>query len=208
MGENVDLLKCKKIGLFFGSFNPITIAHLMVANFAYQTGLFDEIWLVVSPANPFKRGENTPIDVRYRFTMVELSILHAPFIKACGIEMGLSQPNYTINTLNKLTQDYPSHTFTIVCGEDVYFQTPSWKSSKEINDRFSFLVYRRMGDTGSRIRENEKENVRLISQYVEDTPILNISSTMVRNLIKNKKTVNFLVHDSVKAYIELNKLYN
>lgn len=192
----------RKIGLYFGSFNPVTIAHLLVANAVYNDGCVDEIWLVVTPENPAKSNSSSLISFDHRVNMARLATRDCNFIKVCEIEEQLPRPNYTINTLHKLVDTYPEYKFFIVCGEDVYFQSENWKSADEIKNSFEFIVYPRPGYHAQTLIQTAG------AMIIQDAPVIPISSTLVREMIKNNKSVNFLVDNHVKEYIQTNKLYN
>lgn len=194
----------RKIGLYFGSFNPITIAHLLVANSVYNSGLVEEIWLVVTPENPAKANSGTLIPLEHRVAMALLATQDCEFITICEIEKELPRPNYTINTLNKLQEEHPDDKFFIICGEDVFHQSASWKSADEIKERYEFIVYPRPVLLSDAIYKPQSGTAHVIN----DAPVLPISSTMIREMIKNGQSINFLVTNNVKEYINDNQLYN
>lgn len=193
----------RRVGLYFGSFNPVTIAHLLVANAVYNTGLVDEIWLVVTPENPFKSNSSELVSFEHRVEMSLLATRDCGFLKVCDVEGQLPRPNYTINTLLKLTEENPECDFYIVCGEDVYFQSKNWKSAEQIKSNYKFIVHPRPGYEKGVIVTPYEGSVYVLS----DVPALPISSTIIREMIKNNKSINFLVNNYVKEYINTNKLY-
>lgn len=194
----------RNVGLYFGSFNPITIAHLLVSNYVYNSGLVDEVWFVVTPENPAKANSGILIPFEHRVEMALLATQDCEFAAICVIEKELPRPNYTINTLNKLQKDYPDDRFFIICGEDVYYQSASWKSADDIKDKCEFIVYPRPGLASGVIYGPQRGTAHFIS----DAPALPISSTMIREMIKTGKSINFLVTNNVKEYINDNQLYN
>ena len=193
----------RNIGLYFGSFNPITVAHLLVANYAYNSGLVDEVWFVVTPENPAKANSGILIPLEHRVEMATLATQGCDFTKICDIEKELSRPNYTINTLNKLREDYPDDKFLIICGEDVYHQSANWKSADAVKDKCEFIVYPRPGLASGVIYGPQRGT----AHFINDAPVLSISSTMIREMIKNGQSINFLVTNNVKEYINDNQLY-
>ena len=129
----------KNIGLFFGSFNPIHLGHLAVAEFFAQNTSSDEVWLVVSPQSPFKE-KNILMENHHRLAMVQLAIEDKSNLKACAEEFDLPSPNYTINTLNHLKKKYPEHQFTLLMGQDNMAYFDRWKEHDQILDQFHLFV--------------------------------------------------------------------
>jgi len=136
--------KQKNIGLLFGTFNPPHIGHTLIANYFYITNNFDEIWFMVSPQNPFKK-DITLLDEKLRLEMVRLAIEDANYLKASDIEFSLPKPSYTINTLEKLKNDYPQYTFNIIMGSDNAISIEKWKDFQNIIDNYRIYVYPRTG---------------------------------------------------------------
>ena len=182
-----------RIGLYFGSFNPIHNGHLIIANHIKQNEGLDAVWFIVSPQNPFKQ-ENTLLNVNHRIHLIQLSIEGEAGLSVSSIELKLPKPSYTINTLIYLTEKYPKHQFKIIIGSDGFQNIDKWKNSKEIISNYSFLVYVRPG--------YEKINHEFAEFKKVDAPLLNISSTLVRNLIKSRKSIRYLVPDVVKEEID------
>jgi len=169
-----------KIGLFFGSFNPIHKGHLAIAEFLKQKNLFDQIWMVVSPNNPLKE-KNELMDEDCRFEMVKLAIRNYPYLHACDVEFSLPKPSFTINTLHHIENQYPNYEFSLILGNDNMENFHQWKEYGEILERFKIYVYPRNNESF-----NKKEHPHIL--YL-DAPLLPVSATEIRHLLKNGKTV-------------------
>jgi nicotinate-nucleotide adenylyltransferase len=190
-----------KIGLYFGTFNPIHIGHLIIANhFAEYSGL-DQIWMVVTPHNPLK-NKQTLLDDYQRLQLVFLATEDYPKIKPSDIEFKLSQPNYTVNTLAHLQDKFPEHEFSLIMGEDNLKSLHKWKNQEVILQNHEIYVYPRISSE----LENSiyKTNPKV---HIIDAPIVEISSTFIRENIKNKKNVRPLLPEKVWEYIDHNNLY-
>lgn len=189
----------KKIGLFFGSFNPIHVGHLIIANtMAYQTDL-DEVWFVVSPQNPFKKNKSLLHEFD-RLTLVEKAISANYKLKATDIEFHLSKPSYTIDTLTVLAEKYPQHQFVLLMGEDNLVQFEQWKNYDKILEYYQLYVYPRP-NTGEHSFKNHPK-VKFIP-----APLLDISATYIRKCIKEGYPIQYLVADEVAEYIRWKKFY-
>lgn len=195
----------KKIGLYFGSFNPITNAHLMVAiqalEYSDQFSL-DEVWLVVSPQNPQKKS-NSLAPAKDRVNMIKEAIKETgdARLKCCEIELGLPTPSYTHVTLHELELENPGVDFTIICGADTYHNVPTWKHGEFIWNKYSFLVIERKGDYDKK-GFTLKDSDDFIPGY------FSVSATLVRERIKNNLDITPLVPSQVKEYLYLNKVYH
>lgn len=190
-----------KIGLFFGSFNPIHVGHLIIANhFAEHTDL-QQIWIIVTPHNPFKEKKSL-LDDQQRLHLVRLAIEDYPKIKVSDIEFKLTQPNYTINTLTYLQEKHPQHEFSIIMGEDNLKSLHKWKNYEIILQNHDIYVYPRIS---SDINENVIKTPRTIHHIT--APVVEISSTTIRTDIRMKKNIRPLLSEKVYAYIEHNNLY-
>ena len=190
-----------KIGLYFGTFNPIHMGHLIIANhFAEHTDL-DQIWMVVTPHNPLKKKE-TLLDDYQRLQLVTLATEDYPKIKPSDIEFKLSQPNYTVNTLAHLQDKFPNHEFSLIMGEDNLKSFHKWKNHEVILQNHEVYVYPRIssGTENSELKKHPK--IHFI-----DAPVVEISSTFIRDNIKNKKNVQPLLPSKVWAYIDHNNFY-
>ncbi|MDY6800112.1 MAG: nicotinate (nicotinamide) nucleotide adenylyltransferase [Bacteroidota bacterium] len=186
-------------GLFFGSFNPIHIGHLAIANYMLEFGNIDEIWLIVSPHNPLKK-EETLMDENERLKMVEMALNNDLKIKPSAIEFNLPRPSYTIDTLNYLSGKYPNKQYKIILGTDNFKSIHQWKNYNEILTNYDILVYPRAGyDIGG--YENYP-NISLV-----DAPLMEISSSFIRKSLKNKKNVKYFLPYGIYDYINKNHLY-
>lgn len=186
-----------KIGLFFGSFNPIHIGHLIIANyFAEETDL-DQVWFVVSPQNPFKT-KNSLLDERHRLYMVNLAIEDNYKLQASNIEFHLPKPSYTIDTLTYLKEKYPDHEFILIMGSDNLLSFQKWKNYEQILKSHRIYIYTRA--------EEDKRTYDLPGDIrFFDVPIINISSTYIRTNISMGKSVRYLVPEKVWQHlIEMN----
>lgn len=189
----------KNIGLLFGSFNPIHIGHLALANYIIEYSSLDEIWFVVSPQNPFKESDEL-IDEQLRFKMVELAIGNEPRFNACDIEFEMSRPSYTVNTLSHLQQKFPHQQFSIIMGSDNLQSIKRWKNASEILTTYPIIVYPRPGYLISQMPVNAK-----IKVY--EAPLLDLSSTLIRKGIGEGKKLQFLLPTGVFQFIESRGLY-
>jgi nicotinate-nucleotide adenylyltransferase len=189
----------KKTGLFFGSFNPIHIGHLALANYMLSFAGIDELWFVVTPLNPLKKKSSLLAD-HHRLEMVQLAIQNADRMKASNIEFKLPQPNYTINTLTHLKEKFPEHTFFPIIGSDNLETFHKWKNHEQILKQYQILVYPRFGFDANEWKENKKV------KWTE-APKIEISSTFIRNAIKKKKDVRFFLPEAVWNYIDKMNFY-
>lgn len=178
-----------KIGLFFGSFNPIHVGHLIIANIAYETTEIDQIWFVVSPQNPFKKNKNLLHEFD-RIDLVEAAIIDDYHFKASNIEFDMPKPSYTIDTLIRLSEKHPEHDFSLIIGSDNLTSFTKWKNHEQIIKNFSLIVYPRPNTKHSSLMKHDK--VRVI-----DAPQLEISATLIRKMIKEGKSIKYLVPDQV-----------
>jgi len=188
-----------KIGLFFGSFNPVHNGHLMLANYIAQTSSLQKIWLVVSPHNPLK-DKKTLLGEYDRLNLINLAIDNNPKLKASDIEFKLPQPSYTIDTLTYLQDKFPQHEFTLIMGSDNLATLHKWKNYELLIKQFPIVVYQRRGYT-----KNPFPGVKTI-QYL-DFPFIDISSTFIREQIKKGVSMRYFMPDAVWQYIEEMKLY-
>jgi nicotinate-nucleotide adenylyltransferase len=182
-----------RIGLFFGSFNPIHQGHLIIAQFILNQTDLEEIWFVVSPQNPLKSNIDL-IDEHDRLKMVKIAISAQPKFSACDVEFEMSRPSYTWNTLLKLGERHPKHEFVIILGSDNLEHFDKWKEHEQILLEYELLVYNREANTGGDFAKNQK--VRVLKG-----PMLNISSTLVRSYKRLGKSVKYLVPPEIEAYL-------
>ncbi len=189
----------RQIGLFFGSFNPIHIGHLALANYMAEFEGLDEVWFVVSPQNPFKET-NGLIDARHRLNMVTRAIQDYPKIKAEAIELSLPIPSYTIDTLRALSQIHPTHQFHIIMGEDNIHHIHRWKEADQLVGHFPILVYPR--------KDYKIDSDHLPPHCkITQAPMVEIASSDIRVWIQAGKELPFFVSTPVMDYIKEHQLY-
>lgn len=187
------------IGLFFGSFNPIHVGHLVLANYMASFTDLKQVWFVVSPHNPLKEKASL-LNQNQRLHMVNLAIEDVPFFKSSDIEFNLPQPSYTVNTLVHLQEKYPQHTFSLIMGEDNLASFTKWKNYEQILNNHKLYVYPRP-NTPSSVLKNHPQVV------VTEAPLLEISSTFIRSAIKNKKDLSFFMHPKSWQYCDEMSFY-
>lgn len=190
-----------KIGLYFGSFNPIHIGHLIIANQLVENSDLDQIWFVVTPHNPFKK-KSTLLDNFQRLEMVYLATKDYEKLKESNIEFNLPQPNYTINTLTYLQEKYPKHAFSLIMGEDNLKSFNKWKNYEVILENHNIYVYPRISEGKVDTRFNDHIKIHRV-----EAPIIEISSTLVRNAIKEGKNVKPLLPENVWKYLDEMNFY-
>lgn len=189
----------KKTGLFFGSFNPVHIGHMIIANFmATQTDL-EEVWLVVSPQNPLKPKKTLARD-HDRLHLVRLAIGDNVNLRASDIEFGLPQPSYTIDTLIYLREKYPSREFVLIMGSDNLATFHKWKNHDIILRDYHIYVYKRPDYKEGPLSEHP--HVQLF-----DAPLMYLSASYIREMIRDGKSVQYLVPEAVYEYLSTSHLY-
>jgi len=190
-----------KIGLYFGTFNPIHVGHLIIANHMAEHSDLDQIWMVVTPHNPLKK-KNTLLDDYQRLHLVRLATEDYPKIKPTDIEFKLPQPNYTVNTLAHLSEKFPQHEFSLIMGEDNLKSLHKWKNYEYILQHHDIYVYPRVSEEV----ENElfKNHPRI---QIIDAPVVEISSTVIRDNIKKNKNIRPLLPQKVWEYVIHNNFY-
>ena len=187
-----------KIGLFFGSFNPIHAGHLIIANYmATYTGL-DQVWLVVSPHNPLKEKESL-VHTYDRLEMVRLAIDDTENLRVCDVEFQLPQPSYTIDTLVRLKEDYPENEYSLIIGADNLQNFHKWKNYEQILEDYSIYVYPR---PGFEINGSHK-NIHIVN----GVPQMEISASFIRNSIKDRKDVSYLMPEKAWKYTDEMNFY-
>ncbi|PZD79015.1 nicotinate (nicotinamide) nucleotide adenylyltransferase [Mesonia sp. K7] len=186
----------KKVALFFGTFNPIHIGHLAIANHIAEFGDVDEVWMVVTPHNPHKK-KKTLLDDYQRLEIVHLATQDYTKLKPSDIEFGLPQPNYTVNTLVHLEEKYPDYHFVLVMGEDNLQSFKKWKNYEVILQNQELLVYPRVYAQKTTPELATHPKVKMIA-----APIMEISSTFIRKAIKEKKNIKPLLPKEVWEYID------
>ncbi|RRA98847.1 nicotinate (nicotinamide) nucleotide adenylyltransferase [Larkinella rosea] len=188
-----------KIGLFFGSFNPVHVGHLIIANTMATTTDLEQVWFVVSPQNPFKKNKSLLHEFD-RIDLVERAIADNSKLKATDIEFSMPRPSYTIDTLTRLQEKYPQHQFRLIIGGDNLAQFPNWKNYEKILEYFGLYVYPRPKSEPSPLEQHP--NVRFV-----EAPLLDISATFIRDCLKNNRSIRYLVPDVVGEIIERKKFY-
>ncbi|MDB3905412.1 nicotinate (nicotinamide) nucleotide adenylyltransferase [Crocinitomicaceae bacterium] len=195
------------IGLYFGTFNPIHIGHLVIANFIAEQTVLDQVWFVVTPQNPLK-NKSSLLEDNHRLAMVREAVYDSPKLKASDIEFGLSKPNYTVNTLAHIIDKFPTHSFSLIMGEDNLRNFHKWKNYENILAKHTIYVYPRVltsQEEESKSLNNDqidklKANKNII--YCKDAPIMKISASFIRKSIKEKNDVRFLLSEPVHKYVE------
>jgi nicotinate-nucleotide adenylyltransferase len=189
----------QKIGLFFGSFNPIHMGHLIIANIMAQNTDLDKVWLVVSPQNPFKPSKGLLHEFD-RYDLVKAAIADNYKLEASDVEFHLPKPSYTIHTLAYLTEKYPNKEFKVIIGEDNLENFTKWKNHEQILNQFGLYVYPRPHVTNSDLKRHS--NVTIVK-----APMIDISATYIRNCIKNNKSIRYLVPETVENMIRTKNFY-
>jgi nicotinate-nucleotide adenylyltransferase len=189
-----------QIGLYFGTFNPVHIGHLIIANHLVEYSNLDEVWMVVTPHNPFKT-KSTLLDDYHRLQMVFLATESYDKIKPSDIEFKLPQPNYTVNTLAHLKDKYPQHQFSLIMGEDNLKSLHKWKNYEYLLENHPIYVYPRVSSS------EETAVVSGAQIHKIDAPVIEISSTFIRQSIKEGKNTKPLLSEKVFEYISHNLFY-
>ena len=192
----------KKIGLFFGSFNPIHIGHLILGNYILENSDMEELWFVVSPQNPFK-DKKSLLNDHNRLDMVQLAVKNYPKMRASNVEFSLSKPSYTIDTLTYLKEKYPDYSFALIMGEDNLDSLPKWKNSEKLIADYQIIVYPRTFEGEKKAHEYlQHENISLVN-----APIIELSATKIRNMIKEGKNVRPMLPPEVFDYLDGSNFY-
>jgi nicotinate-nucleotide adenylyltransferase len=201
------------IGLYFGTFNPIHVGHLVIANYMADFTDLDQIWLVVTPQNPLKVKSSLLPDY-HRLALVKIAVEDNPKLRASDIEFNLPQPNYTSTTLAFLKEKHPNDNFSLIMGEDNLRTFHKWFNHEHLMENYRFYVYPRV------LTSQEEEEVVAIGRKTEnlfhlneniiiceDAPVMKVSSSFIRNAIKNGKDVRYLLTDPVHKYIDEMNFY-
>lgn len=189
-----------KIGLYFGTFNPIHVGHLIIANHMVEYSDLDEVWMVVTPHNPLKK-KNALLDNHHRLELVYRATENYPKIKPSNIEFQLPQPNYTVHTLAHIADTYPNLNFSLIMGEDNLKSFHKWKNYEAILEDYSVYVYPRIS------QEKENRFSKHPKVHLIDAPLVTISSSMIRKGIQTKKNVQALLPDAVWQYVDEMNFY-
>ena len=180
-----------KVGLFFGTFNPIHIGHLIIANYMAEFSDLDQVWFVVTPLSPFKQ-KSSLLENHHRLAIANIAVENFPKLETSNIEFKLSQPNYTINTLVHLEEKHPNHQFCLIMGEDNLKGYHKWKNYETILQNYELYVYPRISEG---ITENQFLNHPKVHSV--KAPIVQISSTFIRKSIKEKKDISAMLTPNV-----------
>ncbi|MBL4652149.1 MAG: nicotinate-nucleotide adenylyltransferase [Flavobacteriales bacterium] len=192
----------KKIGLFFGTFNPIHVGHMIIANYMANYTDLDEVWMVVTPQNPHKQ-KNSLLEDYHRLAMVREAVFDNNNLKASNIEFELPKLSYTINTLVYLEEKHPNNEFVLIMGEDNLRTFSKWKNHEQIIDHCELYVYPR----ALTVQEQEDNATSAATNYchekvtMHDVPVMKVSASFIRNAIKNRKDVQYLLTEPVHKYI-------
>lgn len=190
-----------KIGLYFGTFNPIHIGHLVIANHFVEYSDLDQVWFVVTPHSPFKK-KSSLLDNNHRYQMVDRALEGYPKLRVSDIEFKLTQPNYTINTLIYLGEKYPDYKFSIIMGEDNLKSFHKWKNYNIILENHEIYIYPRISKG-----KLESEFIGHKKVHFINSPIMEISSTFIRKAIKEGKNVRPLLPENVWQYLDEMNFY-
>ena len=193
-------MRKKQVGIFSGSFNPVHIGHLILANYMLEFTYLDEVWFVVTPQNPLKEI-NSLLEEKIRLEMTRLAVKDFNRLIVSDIEFNMPKPSYTIDTLTKLKIENPALEFTLVIGSDNWTRFPRWKDNERLAKEFKILIYPRLGED-IRINGLYPENVRLV-----DAPVVEISSSFIREGIFAGKDMRAFLPNRVYDFILSNKLY-
>ncbi|HYH15926.1 MAG TPA: nicotinate (nicotinamide) nucleotide adenylyltransferase [Flavisolibacter sp.] len=187
-----------KVGLYFGSFNPIHVGHLIIASHVLNETDLQKIWFVLSPQNPFKHSASL-LNEFDRLYLVQKAVEGDDRLRASDIEFSLPKPSYTSHTLAYLKEKYPTHEFSIIMGSDSFQNLGKWKNAEAIINNYPILVYERPG-----FPVNNTIDAQI---QVMKAPLLEISATHIRNAIQHGKSIRYLVPDIVEKEIVANRFY-
>lgn len=192
----------KKVGLFFGSYNPIHIGHLILGNYILENSDLEELWFVVSPQNPLK-NKATLLDDYIRLDMVNLAVKNYPKMRASNIEFSLPKPSYTIDTMTYLREKFPDNMFCLIMGEDNLGSLTKWKNYEKLLDQNQIIVYPRVFEEKKKESDYiQHENIHLIQ-----APIIELSATEIRTMLKDGKNVRPMLPPEVFEYLDGSSFY-
>lgn len=187
------------IGLYFGSFNPVHVGHLIIANYIATHTTVEQVWLVVSPQNPLKQS-NSLLNEYHRLHLVTLAVDDNQKLKASDIEFKLPKPSYTIDSLTYLSEKYSQHTFSVIIGSDSFQNIERWKNFEQLLASYKIWVYTRPGHEVVNKYKGDIETV--------NGPLLDISASYIRHLIKEKKSIQYLIPEKARTEIIQNNYYS
>ena len=197
----------KKVGLYFGTFNPIHVGHLIISNYMVGYTNLDEVWFVVSPLNPLKKKESLLEDY-HRLNLVRIAIMQNSKLKVSNEEFNLPIPSYTINTLTHLKEKYSGHEFNLIMGEDNLRSFKKWKNHEEILKYHYLYVYPRVLTEQEKLDESNVENTVDHPKVIRcEAPVMKISSSFIRKAISENKDVRYLLTPEVYKYVEEMNFY-
>lgn len=185
-----------KVGLYFGTFNPIHVGHLIIANHLVEFSDLDEVWFVVTPQSPHKKKQSL-LDNHHRYELVYIAVEDYPKLRPSDIEFKLSQPNYTVHTLAHISEKYPNKEFSLIMGEDNLKSFHKWKNYETIIEHHDIYVYPRIG--GGKVKNQFRDHPKV---HRIDAPVIQISATHIRDSIKNGKNVQSLMPKEVWKYVD------
>ena len=191
----------KKVGLYFGTFNPIHVGHLIIANQMVEYSDLDEVWFVVTPQSPHKQKQSL-LDNLHRYQLVYIAVENYPKLRASDIEFKLSQPNYTVHTLAHITEKHPNKEFCLIMGEDNLKSFHKWKNYETILEHHNLYVYPRIG--GGKVKNQFRNHPKV---HRVDAPVIQISATLIRDGIKQNKNVAPMLPEGVWKYIDEMNFY-
>lgn len=183
-----------KIGLFFGSFNPIHTGHMIIANIVLESTATDQVWFIVSPQNPFKKNKSL-LSEHNRLDMVRGAIYDDYNFRASDVEFSMPSPSYTVDTLTYLREKHPAHQFRVIIGGDNLAAFPKWKNHEVILEDYGLIVYPRPNSKPSALLENP--NVEMV-----EAPEVDLSATLIRKMIRDDRSIKYLVPEAVRELIE------
>ncbi len=188
-----------KVGLYFGSFNPIHVGHLIIANHVANNTELNQVWFIISPQNPLKK-EKTLLNEHHRKRLIDICIEGERKLRTSNVEFKLPKPSYTINTLTYLEEKYPQHQFSIIMGSDSFSNIPNWKNYEALLKNYEIYIYKRLG---FKVKDISGARIKVLQ-----APLLDISSSHIRKLIHLKKSIRFLVPDAAVEEIDRHQYYN
>ena len=189
------------IGLYFGTFDPIHFGHINIANFLIDNDLVEKVWFVVTPENP-EKSSNSLTNFMHRYEMVKIQVKDNNNLLASDIELNLKRPNYTIDSLRYISKTYPDNSFSLIIGEDNFVNFKKWREYKEIMSYYKIYVYPRKTRLKTDMKLIMSNNIEMI-----EAPLIDLTSTNIRNNINQKDFSKEYISDSIYKYITTNNLY-
>lgn len=190
-----------KVGLFFGTFNPIHIGHMIIANYMVEFSDLEEVWFVITPQSPFKQ-KTSMLSNHHRLAIANIAVENYLKLKTSDIEFNLTQPNYTINTLIHIEEKFPNNQFCLIMGEDNLKGFHKWKNYETILQNYELYVYPRISDGEIKHQFSSRSKINKVN-----APIVQISSTFIRKAIQNKKDIRTMLPENVWKYIDEMNFY-